>query len=244
MRKPNAKAKIIDPAQLTISALEKLIESGEVQGIEAATSAIRNLLDCIRPMIRKHPEAGFFVYKTAQRLTRDVSEMAQEKSPPAWLGAIASTEYEVPWLITNGKPVGFKESDSVLSWGRDIIKRGKQQFVAPQTRHVADIIQFINNDREIFRIWPERITKRSEHYSEAPEIIKRNRRIAALPVLSRKTKDQWWPIVKGFIRNKEYLTAQEWNNIKKATQYHTLSDTMNEYIKRCIKAFESLCPNG
>ena len=229
-------------------AMKNLLDQGDNEWVEILlTHYIQDLLDVFGQTGQRRI-LGPAVFRAAKKLTRAVVGLcATQYSPPAWLAEKAATEYEVPWLMVNGKPApGFAEADAQLHWGHAIIKRGKSQFVTPQTRTVAEELSFIDELRNV-------------HQSSMGELIgnflpglpAEAKEISTLPPLSRKTRTQWWPVVRAFIRHKNKYLAKGWgclskkqiSNIRASLEYKTDAELMNEFLKRCKVAFDGLCPS-
>jgi hypothetical protein len=197
-----------------------LAERGNIRELTQITNWI---IACIRSVMWQHPAAAEYLFRTAQALSRDAANLSKLNPPPPWLVKMASKEHEVPCLIQNGKPAAwFDESDTALRWGNKIMRRGKSQFTAPQTKAVADAL----------------------HSIEAVRALDARMKYAALPPLSQKTKAQWWRKVQAIIKRniRTLLTERERKSIRATLDHDTESALINEYLKRCKKAFNALCP--
>lgn len=226
-----------------VAALRTMLKAGDAELTGEMVNSIHILLlSSILPMIRKDTATGQFAFTFAQEFTREVMHLAKD-NPPAWLVERAPREFEVPWLMIGRKPApGFPESVAALGWGRAIVKPGKSQFDKPQTRDVAAALKQLIRMRayspsDFAMMWA---ALNSEQRAKV-------KRIVALPPLSRKTRAQWWPVVRdslrdAFIRGHDTLTAKERRSIRAILDYDIESGLRNEYLKRCKIAFNGLCP--
>lgn len=225
-------------------ALYTILENGPSNTADTAEAVLVSVTGILNGIIRlrRNPEAGRFILAAGQALTRAVVKMAKEQPPPSWLVEEAPKEYEVPWLMVNGKPApGFAESDAALAWGRNAIRRSKNRFDAPQTRAVAEALRYIHYHRTTPDFANQFAAITGEHGLQfVPFIRREHKRLAALPPLCRKTAPQWWPIVRERIHHKPTPAGNrtEPSIFKKDTP----AARRRAFLKDCKKAFLSLCP--
>ena len=246
-----AKAAFLEHWGRAVIAIETMLAAGG-EPMRELGGRIDYVLQLVRPLMRDNPYAGEFVFEAAQRMARDLVALAREQPPPAWLVERAAMEYEVPWLMVNGKPApGFDEADAALAWGRTFTKRSKNgkrshnDFDAPQSRDVAAALHHTNYMRKHYRDIPgflETCCRVWRKHKDEPGMLAIVRQTAALPPLSRKSAAQWWPVVRAFVRRNATLTESEKRSIRASLDYDTPAALMNEYLKRCKLAFEGLCP--
>lgn len=174
------------------------------------------------------------MYTIAQTCTAQIVSDAQHQTIPEWLSASLETDHRVPWQMINGKPAsGFDDLDQVA--GHKFLKRGKQQFLAPQTRDVANVIQGVLQLR--------RMCLQAPHWCEGDSKSDQElKTIAELPDLSSETIDQWWEVIKPMIKSHTTLTDAEIRGLRASANHDTDNAALNEYMKRCRKALVSLCP--
>ena len=196
---------------------------------------IKWLQDMVRELAATDSDpAGGAVYNIAQDCTRKIVQAAQSSTPPAWLSESLAGNHHVPWQMVNGKPAdGFIELDQQS--GHKFLKRGKQQFAAPQTRDVANAIQGVLQLRGMCLQAPH-------WYEGDSESDRELKAIAELPDLSHKSKDKWWRVIKPMIQRNAKLTDKELSALKDSADYPTEKGAMREYLKRCKSALGGLCP--
>lgn len=243
-----AKKAFIEHWGQTNTAMNTLLRTHDAELIKMITGCINHSMQLIRRQIKTNPDAGKFLFNITQLLTRDIITLAKESPPPAWLVELAGTEYEMPWLMVNGKPApGFEGLDAALSPGHLIVKRGKSRFDAPQTRDVAAALRSLEISRDrICKCDRKAIESCWKLMKASPEYVTEQRKIAALPPLSGKTKAQWLPLILAIIKRNPNLSTNERRNIceglKNNGYRYTDAAVIKEYLKRCKKAFNSLCP--
>jgi hypothetical protein len=229
------------------TALRTITTGDDTELIQAVAPWIGYAVGSLSVAGRKHPAlAGSFVFRSAKKLCYDVLRMSQENPPPSWLIEFAGAEYEIPWLMVNGKPAhGYDGFEERLRPGQLIIKRGKSRFDSPQTRFVAQVLHRIEHDRTkplseaMHRLQHEWRKTLETKYPDA------ERNWSTLPPLTRKTKKQWWPFVEDEVRiwmGAPILTKKELQSIRKTLTYNTEKALMTEFLKRCKKSFDGLCP--
>jgi hypothetical protein len=178
-------------------------------------------------------------FTAALILVSDFVNRIQKAPYPDWLLDQASRNYTFPWMMTNGSPApGFAELDAVLSQ-KSFIKRGKSQFVSPQTRDVARALSMVNHYRTFFQYSLDSLELFCRNKPESASAAKQ---YAALPPFSNQTKNQWWPHIREMIRSKPQLSEKERQTILATLSYKTNSALVSEYLNRCRKAFDGLCP--
>jgi hypothetical protein len=188
---------------------------------------------------------------TARRLCHQLQDASSFDVSPDWLIEWAPMNHEVPWLMVNHKPApGFSESAKKLHWGSAIMKPGKSQFMAAQTRAVAHTLFVIEDWRRAFQKHPfvaERMREAMRRQRRARIVIEHVGHISSLPPLSVATKQAWWPIVRDLIRDKfdhgaVGMTRATYRALEATANYKTANSVRNEFMKRCRRSFNDLVP--
>ena len=183
----------------------------------------------------RKPDVGPVAFQFAKQFCRCAMRLALDDNPPDWMKRIAPHEYEIPWMLVNGKPAPGHEV--LQGWGRAVTKRGKSRFDAPQTRQAAWALRLLN----IMRNAPAGCggVLDGENVYAIPRDLRK------LPPFARSTVAMWWPFVCGLIRETHgaWMTDKERSAIKRATTYHTDAEAENEYMKRVKVALVGLAPD-
>jgi len=197
-----------------------IVRDGDERDIFAVDREVSRL---IHQLIRRADEsdaAGYFVFIVAQICTERFMQLALAPTPPTWVKDFAQTFYEIPWLMTNGKPApGFKVADEKLMFG-NYLRRGKSSFGAKPTEAVAATIGLVRTQRE-------------EEAIASGE---------SLPIVHKTVT---WHDIKEIVRTllDEDAHANITLTLKAGSYRHTDAAVKKEWLKRCKRAFRNLRPS-
>ncbi len=210
----------------------------------AAYSAINGIIGDIRRLAKMDEHAAEFVYKVAQKLSGDVVKMFKEGCDlPDWVIDTVKGEYEMPWLLINGKPAPNAPKVKLL-----LRQGGRSHFDAPQTRLVAEAI------REATDFLCSSTVETCAFHSciftlRIREIIM----LREAGPLTAENEKQWWPVIRAMIRSNPQLAEDKKKDIRRRLAGKGAREAdivkvrekavITEYINNeCRKAFNSLCP--
>lgn len=196
-----------------------------VCGNEEEKSAISSALIWLEEILRRQIDcsdaAGRFIFLSAQKNTEVFSAAALSGTLTDDLKDLLQNEFEVPWMMVNGKPVpGFKDVCEQLKIG-NFLRRGKNRFDAKPTRACAIAMsrfRFSNSKLEAF--------KGLENTSSIVNVTWGDIKQAVVKLLDKKERE-----------NIERVLVRRGDT-------HSKADVKEVWLKRCKKAFKDLCPES
>lgn len=215
----------------TVIAAQKLIRAGEGDPVWRATFYL--MIQMVETACEGDESAGSTMFSIGHSIASTMVGLAT--TPPSWLHDAFNASFSSAWLMINGKPApGYPK--------RTLTKHGKSRFDAPQTEAVAKGIQEIEFWRRIFSDKPASYLELFEPLDDY--IFRNSKKLATLPPLNAKSKEQWWPLIKKQVKLSAKLTQKQKENILATTYHGSEAELWNEFMKRCKKAFDGLCPEA
>ena len=196
-----------------LSAACFLARNGNEKEIHAIASGTTWLVDVLFAQNSSSNEATRFIHNTARASVNKFMSVVKSRNSPLWLMQTLRLEFEIPWMMCNGKPApGFKDATERFLFGA-CLKKGKSRFDTTQTRAVAASIR---------EVWKQRMYNANK---------------TGKPISREPIK---WNEVKPLIHKRFDLEAD--CTLGETMLHASDAEVKNEWMKRCKKTFTYLNP--